>query len=648
MQKCKSVSNGGVQFWTRPTERHSVPLAKGMSALHPERAVLVFDGMAKDVGALCYMRRQGSVEPRNRRARQAREVDLGSLDLTRTRLIGRFIEFVSSLLLDGGFTNSTVHGWVGLWINLMDWADESGHSDILSGGDATYVGFRAYVDYLRHRLDTNQITQRTAASRQFANLRLMERFTGLHDIHRGVRLIDIARPDDARTVPPSEYDLGRLEGLCDAIFHGHTDLVLTQREFPYRMAVPKSLEWKRDYVWLFPLRAWSVSVGRIENRATRGSTYAAYDFENGRLATIQEIRTQFNSISKANTAIRHARNRLAEANRNPRHPERLAAAMRAHHAFVVLFLGQTGMNASVAFALSWGAEYKVGASQQGFREIKWRAGGKMVSVVIRNKFLPLFVKFIEIRSYLLNGREAATLFFNLGNQNRSAPKPLTVKGFESFYASLRRLGPNIPLIRNRQLRAAKQDYHVRNDDFPVAATIMGHSEETSRRHYTAGSKSAHHEEISTFLTRIEESALNKRIVLQADETVDGGTHGHLGTCAAFGSPHAISEDVPVAPDCGRQEGCLFCDKHRVHADAPDIRKLVSCAFVVQQATYLPGAEAYFEPVLRRIASLLDEVKEFDGMALIVAQIENEVGEYGQLDAYWAEKWALLNELEVIV
>ncbi|MEI5998428.1 hypothetical protein H3V53_14800 [Paraburkholderia bengalensis] len=647
MQKHRSLKSSVEQFSYRPIELHPLPLAKGISVLHPESAVIVFDGMAKDVGALCYMRRQSNVAMINRRVRRARAVDLDSLDLARTRLIGRFIALASDLLYCG-FTNSTVHGWVGLWIILMDWADENGHPDVCGGGEATYVGFRAYVDYLRHRLDTNQISQRTASSRQFATLRLMERLTGLHDIHRGVRLIDIARPGDSRTTPPSEHDLGRLEGLCDAIFRGHSDLVLEGRKFPYKMEVPKSLAWDRDYVWLFPLNGLATSVGRGENGSGGGRAYAAYDFENGLVATVDEIRSRFNDVSNAYSSIRYARNRLLEANRNGRHPARIAAAVRAHNAFVLLFLGQTGMNISVAFALPWGAEYKVGTSQQGFREIKWRAGGKLVSVVIRNKFLPLFSKFIEIRGYLLDGRECDRLSFGLGTEHRGDPKPMTQTGLESFYTSLQRVDPTIPRIRNRKLRAAKQDYHVRNDDPSVAATIMGHSEETARRHYTAGSESAHHEEISTFLTKVEESALNKRIVLRANELVDGGVPGHLGTCAEFHAPHAIGDAVPVAPDCGRQEGCLFCDKHRVHADAHDVRKLVSCAFVIQQTTYLPGAQTYFEPVLNRISSLLDAVKAFDGMASIVSEIEHEVEEYGQLDAYWAEKWALLNELEVIV
>lgn len=637
-----------VQFSSRPTEFHELPLAKGFSILHPERAVIVFDGMAKDVGVLCYLRRQDSSDEFNRRTRQARMVDLDSFDAIRGGLIGRFITFFSDLLLCNGFASSTVHGWVGLWINLMDWADANGHRDIFSGGEETYTGFRAYVEYLRHRVDTNQTSQRTGASRQFAILRLMERFTGLYDIHRGVRLLDTVRPADTRTSPPSESDLGRLEGMCDAIFNGHCDLVLENRDFPYKLSMLKCLDWDRDFVWLFPIKAWCTPPDRIAERRESLRSHAAYDFENGRVAKFEEIRSRFNLASNARAAVRNAGNRIAEANRDRRHPARIAAAVRAHNAFMLLFLGQTGMNISIAFALPWGAEYKVGVSHQGFREIKWRASGKIISVVVRNRFLPLFVKFVAIRKYLLNGREFDRLFLNLGSEYRGNPKPVTGKYLESFYVSLQVVDPEMPKIMSRKLRAAKQDYHIRNDDPAVTARIMGHSEETARRHYSAGSESAHYEEISSFLSKVEESALNRKIVLPANEDIENGITGHLGTCAGFHAPKAIAETVSVAPDCSQQEGCLFCDKHRVHADEVDVRKLVSCAFVVQQTTYLPGAQEYFRPILDRIASLLDEVRSFEGMAPTVERVTREVEESGELERYWAEKWALLNDLEIIV
>lgn len=637
-----------VQFSSRPTDLHHFPLANGVSILHPERAVIMFDGMAKDVGALCYLRRQGANEKLNRRTRQPRMVDLDSLSTARVSLIGRFTTFFSDLISSNGFTSSTVHGWVGLWINLVDWADANGYPDIFGGGEETYAGFRAYAEYLRHRVDTNQISQRTGASRQLAILKLMERFTGLHDIHRGVRLLDLVRSADTRTSPPSEGDLGRLEGLCDAIFNGHCDLVLENRDFPYKLAMPKYINWDRHYVWLFPIKIWCNPPGRVRERRRGVHSYAAYDFENGKVARVEEIFSHFNLASNAYAAVRHAKIRLAEANRDGRHSARIAAAVRAHNAFLLLFLGQTGMNASVAFALRWGEHYKVGASHQGFREIKWRAGGKVVSAVIRNRFLPLFAKFIAIRQYLLNGRDFDRLFFNLGPEYRGDPKPVTVKYLESFYASLQVVDPEIPRIRCRKLRAAKQDYHIRNDDPAVTARIMGHSEETARRHYSAGSESAHYEELSSFLSKVEDSTLNRKIVLPAHESVNNGVNGHLGTCARFAAPRAIAQGVPVTPDCTRQEGCLFCEKLRVHADEPDIRKLVSCAFVVQQATYLPGGREYFQPVLDRISSLLREVKSFEGMEPIVDRVTIEVEEGGELDPYWSEKWALLNDLELLV
>lgn len=107
--------------------------------------------------------------------------------------------------------------------------------------------------------------------------------------------------------------------------------------------------------------------------------------------------------------------------------------------------------------------------------------------------------------------------------------------------------------------------------------------------------------------------------------------------------------MPVQPDCKTQEGCLFCDKHRVHADEKDTRKLSSCAFVVQQVIYVPGAEVYFQPVLGRIESLLDEIKTRDEANIeMVDRVVKQVHEEGDLDPYWAAKLALLESMEFIL
>ena len=626
----------------RPTQLYEMPLADGVAILHPERATLVFGGMSIDVGTLCYLRREDSEALRNLRKRHGRKVDIHSLDPQRANLIRRFIVFFSEMQVDAGYAPSTVHTLVRNLIYFMDWADAHGHRDVFSEPDHTYAGFRKYVEHLRHRVDTNQVSQKTGASRQFSILRIIERFTSLHDIHRGVRLIDSMNIGTG-TVPPSERDLGRFEGLCDALFKGHCELVLENRPFPYKLSMPKSLGWSRNYVWHFPITSWCVSP----DKACTLAGNAAYDFEHGRIATVEEVRKKFTLFSNAIAAVRHAKLRVANANHDVRHPARIAAAVRAHNAFVMLFLGQTGLNNSVAFALPWGQDYKIGTSQQGFREIKWRAGGKIVSVVIRNRFLPLFAKFIKIRTYLLNGREFDRLFINFGWKHQAEPGPFVKRQLETFLDILVAIDPTMPRIRSRKLRAAKQDFHIRNDEPTISARIMGHSEDTARKHYTAGSEAVYHEEMSRFLSKVEQAAINKTTVIAADAPSENDVSIHVGSCGKFKVPNPVAKAVPVSPDCTTLEGCLFCDKHRVHAHEQDVRRLVSCAFVVQQTTYLPGAQEYFQPVLDRIGSILEEVGSYAGMVQTIERVTREIEEDGALDPYWAEKWTQLNNLELI-
>jgi hypothetical protein len=51
-------------------------------------------------------------------------------------------------------------------------------------------------------------------------------------------------------------------------------------------------------------------------------------------------------------------------------------------------------------------------------------------------------------------------------------------------------------------------------------------------------------------------------------------------------------------------------------------------------------------VLDRIRSILDDIGALDGNAEMVTRVVDEVENDGELDDYWAEKLALLNDLEI--
>lgn len=634
-------------FVEREVTTYDIPL-DGASILHPEFALLCFEGANLDVGALCYLRRS-SVPRRGRNNGRvaSRLVDLLSFDAERAKQVSKLMAFFSDLTTDGGYRVQTVHSNASHMLRFMDWADAQGHPDVLAGGEYAYAAFRAYVGHLRERVNRHEVVLASATKEQWMIHRLLSGFTGLHDLHRGVNTLSFtAGTGWTRTEPPAENDLAKVESLCEALFLGFTGLVLDGEKYPLKLPLPKYLGWAEDYLWVFPVRRWCLPPHQWETRHELDRPYWAYNYKQGRLSEPDEIRHHCRDPHTACLIVRNAQTVLAEANADARHSHRFKSAMVAHNAFVLMFLGQTGMNPSVACALKWGKEYVVGQEQQGFREIKWRAGGKGYSAVIRMNFLPLFKRYVDLRTYLLGDQDCDSLFLSFGVNRTGAASSMQEKAMDSIYSTLEIINPDIKPLRPRKLRAAKQDFHIRHTDPATSAQVMGHSEETALQHYSAGSEATHYSEVSDFFDKVQQAAANRQAILHPGEEVSNGVVSHVGVCSAYAAPHAVAEDAPVEPNCKQLEGCLFCDKHRVHPDERDTRKLASCAYVLRQAIYVPGADVFFKPVLERIQSLLDDISALAENADMVTRIVGEVENDGELDDFWAGKLALLNDLEI--
>src|SRR6185369_5914934 len=174
------------------------------------------------------------------------------------------------------------------------------------------------------------------------------------------------------------------------------------------------------------------------------------------------------------------------------------------------------------------------------------------------------------------------------------------------------------------------------------AISLQNSDETVRASYAAGSPVTQAEELSAFFQQLEKAA-----VLARGTVVDHGVEIAVGDCASYGNPHQV-KSAPVQSDCKAPEGCLFCDKYKVHADEKDVRKLLSCRYCIQQTAHMVASEEHFQilfaPILTRIASLIEDIDQREpGLA---SRIEQEV-ERGELDPYWSSKLEMLIELELV-
>lgn len=622
-----------------------LPLAEGVTFAHPEQIVLRVGRTTFDIGSFCYAHRE--MAPRRSRIAVQRGVVLESLLPSRTDATRRVIEYLSSLLTDKGLRTETVITFFKYFSAYMNWADSNGYPNSLGTDASTRQTLEAWLRECEEQFKKGAWAGTHAWANQSAIANLLSSISGQSDFQKGLRFIKF-RPTNAGTDPAPEGDFAVVLAINEALFTGLSDLIVGNRPYPFKLDMPKLPGWADHHLWLFPTHRWYLAPHLQEDeRKNLQRPMWAYDYKNGRISSFDEIKQHFEMPCLARLSIRQANKAIIRGNYDQRNTYRRQAAIAAHDSFLLLFMAHTGLNEAVVRELRWEGEITSEAKQQGFREVKWRASGKTVSALIRTRFLPLLKTFIELRKYILNGESNDWLF--IGGDRRNGRLGQVAKGaLERQHRLTASMYPPIPRIGGRKLRATMHEWYNRNVDPVLTARITGHTQETIDRHYQAGTVGAHREEVSDFLDKVADRAKNMRRVVPPSECLPGTAKSPLGVCDRSGSPAPLSQDSPVTPTCKEAEGCLFCERHAVKADEEDVRKLASCAYVIEQTFHLPGAEAHFQPTLTLIDEYLADIKAALGSSNMVDRITSEVYEYGNLDPYWAGKLTLLDSIGVVI
>jgi len=531
---------------------------------------------------------------------------------------------------------------------FVDWSDDVGHKGQFGTEQDARHAFRAYVEHLRHRVNTDDLNVNTATYYQNQCAGFLNSLFGVDDMTRGVRLLQASKKAVNVTSPPDETMLSKQISLCQMIFDGVAAHVLDNNPYPFKLEMPGYLGWKENYLWVFPACKAFMAPHELARRSQLGIANWAMDYQNGRLASIEDIDHLYSrKQGVGSVALDHANRSIIAANDDPQHHRRRELASLAQNVFLPLFILNTGMNLAVVRRLSWNDEHEVGVDGQGFREIKFRAGGKPVSFRIEVVFLPTFKRYLEVRRYLLNGMRCRSLFFTFGSNFSEQPTPVREGVLNNLSETLRRIDHSLPPISARQLRAYKSDHMFRTTDPRTASDVMQTGMDTALNHYANGSESRAIEEMGLFYEKLSQAVLDPGKVVTANSIGSA-----LGECTAYGSPKPTDDTPPIPPDCHQPEGCLFCDKYVVHADERDTRKLFSCRYCLYHTVHLSASEEYFQSlfgeVLRRIDAILREIgKRSDEHTKMVERVRTEVEDEGNLDTYWGLKMQMLRSLGVV-
>lgn len=611
----------------------------------PQNILLVYQpGYTLDVGALCYLQRASSIRTRN----GGRKVVLSSIDETRSADVRLLIAHFSESFSGSGLRIKTVFGRHYAVSRFIDWCDANGHSAVLIDSITAHQAFRSYISHLRRLVDQNQLSIKTAGDYQELTRTVLEEFFEVDTITHGINLLSLSTYKAQSVAVPDDRAQERVLAWCKCLLTGLSHLVVDQRPYPFELAVPAYLDWPQNRIWIFPISQWCKTPDSPEFAG-----FQAYDYKNGRIRIRAEIEQLFGKANPygAIRPARKAREYVDKSNADFSSGDRIERGMLAVSAFSLMFVASTGCNVAQAREMPWSDELEQSVlnplvERQGFRTIKYRANNRLVSFEIGVEYMPYLRRYLQLRKYLLGGRPCDYLFFSYGQQHlglETGPCQIGERIHAVLFSVLRRLTPTIPTVVPMQWRAAKQDYLISNHDPVTTARIMQHSPATTLRKYSNGSEVTQQTELSAFLRGME------NIVLVRDEPVPGSESRSIGLCLSPNNPRPIVDHVPVMPDCKGPEGCLFCDHYRVHADETDVRKLLSARFCLRKTSHLAASPeqflAVFGAMLSRIDFVLAEISRHDNA--LVQKIERAVDIDGELDPFWAGRYEMLAELDLV-
>ncbi|MDN2659665.1 hypothetical protein OW491_07580 [Neptunomonas sp. CHC150] len=526
----------------------------------------------------------------------------------------------------------------GQFNRFVRWCDSSFIQGFDSKDDFV-AAVRLFTEYLIHNVRSSDMNVNTAASLQQVVLGVGRYVYGdpYGDLFRNVRKVRRSLQAVNKTKIPEDTSVARALTVYLQVFNQLSDFVVDFQKFPKEIVI------ENNRFWFFPVSVPFAGKSTVNKKAALKSRFLAYDYINGQIRSVEEIKriSKTNLIASHRASHNNAIRNMEVANYFRFHNRRIDAARMAFQAFVMLFSANTGMNLGQMLQLPWSGEHDTLRDRIGFKGIKYRAGNRDVVFHISSTFYLTFKKFLLLRQYILdalNIHSYPLLFFKVAFDQ---PAPLSMEVAGDLHRRLNVCFGFDLKITTRMWRAYKGDWLIRNTDVATTSLVLQNSPVTVLRHYSEGSKTRNDGQIGRFFDSYKAMVID--IHTKAKSTP-------VGQC--IGSSPATFGDAPIEPDCRTFEGCLFCKNYKVHSDIEDVHKLISFKYLLKESLILAHTEKHFNekvmPVLDRIDQVLDVIKSnFSGDIGQLDDIERDVFDKETLSDYWQMKLETLIEIGVL-
>lgn len=531
-----------------------------------------------------------------------------------------------------GQTNRTITTYTQKVFKFIDWVDNNQielNDDIQTAQNA----FWQYTTFLKSKIRDGSYSHATAHSKHMYAYKLLNKIYQDKEniIAAGIRIIPNKRPNK---VEKSQSEDQRYHyNFYYSFFNQVTDFLLENKPYPLKLHLPSG------DIWCLPS---SKSIF-----FTDGKEFPmAFDPYDGTVRSEDEIKKLFNL-----PFLRDAREcrkdflKLLNKHNHYYSDKRYKLGSLALKAFYILFLSNTGMNDSTAATLEWNSDFTVDKEKQKFKNIKYRAGNKLVEFQIQSKFLKDFKKFLLLREYLLNGKEFKYLFFT-GYDNKVQLNPSQIKGAFSSIINIyftKNIDHNLPRISSKQLRVNKTYQVIKTDGIIAASQLAQSSINTIINSYLGESQESSDIQFKKYFESLNKTIFNKSSNEQ--ETA-------IGRCRKINHPDQEFAPSKFQNSCDYKEGCLFCKHFGLHIDKTDLQKIYSLKYVINECKYIAKNEEHFlsvyGDVLNRIHNIEKEIlntKKISKETLI--EYEKDVFENENLHPYWEYKLNTLLKIGVL-
>lgn len=635
----------------------------GLEILHPEKVLLSLPGSDRakpvDIGSLCFSQRA------TRKAGWNTNGEIQALPVVLDSLMGQRREFIARLLdmvAVSGLRDTSINTQLTDIVKAFDWLDANHHSNFLSTEVAAEKAYIAYTDYLYHQIQNGKMAVNTASKRQKSLI---------------ARIIGLMFPDAEYQIKAKTYSIREQNTVVQAPSRDDVNEYLSYL-VPFVRGLRKAL--MNDD---FPLKIkdgkcniniFTTNFASCYSPDIHGDEFSfmgIFDLTNGGLLSIEEYVNRKADQKYGRSRAKKLRNTLKneyvrsfrifeENNVNKRRSYyRTLWAQKVIRGYAQLLQFLTGMNPSPLVSLRYEDAVAVGKGdiKKDLIAIKHRAKGRAEPYPLGGiRGLKLLREYLEFRDWLLDGDQYELLFFNnFGKSGRmGSPVPLCSDFQWRFFQQLKgKVFPdhikNIPLSSARKFKSIALEHLGATEQ--VAADLLNHSLETNRRNYGAPNIDDSKRELSEFWGAVKQSVEQIRLI--ASDTVVPDQDITVGHCDDLGHPQAMSDDLPIEPNCRTQYGCLYCEHYACHADAEDIRKLLCLNYVIkavrEQADDFDAADNLFQGLCLRVEALLKRMAErYPEMTNTITEIREEVFELGILTPFWESRLSRYEEMGVLL